>query len=125
MRGLAVVVMIWAHTLDAWTVTAEKTSYRYWYVMLDLGHGGADVPVPRRRLGLARLGLEAASRPHAARAAARPMVRRGFWIWALALLFRVQAFVLSPGATLYGILKVDILNVMGPGDRRSPPRCGA
>ena len=30
MRGLAVVVMIWAHTLDAWTVTAEKTSYRYW-----------------------------------------------------------------------------------------------
>jgi hypothetical protein len=42
------------------------------------------------------------------------MVRRGLIIWAMALLFRVQSFVLSPGATLYGILKVDILNIMGP-----------
>jgi uncharacterized membrane protein len=29
-------------------------------------------------------------------------------------LFRLQAWLLSPGATLAGILKVDILNVMGP-----------
>ena len=39
---------------------------------------------------------------------------RGLQIWGLALLFRVQAWLLSPGATVYGILKVDILNVMGP-----------
>jgi uncharacterized membrane protein len=113
MRGLAVVVMIWAHTLDAWTVTAEKTTYRYWWVMLISGMAApmflflAGVSVSLASGSKLRRGLTPA-------AAAAPMVRRGFWVWALALLFRVQAFVLSPGATLYGILKVDILNIMGP-----------
>lgn len=113
MRGLAVVVMIWAHTLDAWTVTAEKTSYRYWWVMLISGMAAPMF------LFLAGVSVSLASGSKLRRGlapwdAAWPMVRRGFWIWALALLFRVQAFVLSPGATLYGILKVDILNIMGP-----------
>ncbi len=113
MRGLAVVVMIWAHTLDAWTFTVEKTSYRYWWVMLISGMAApmflflAGVSVSLASGSKQRRGL-------APGAAARPMVKRGFWIWALALLFRVQSFVLSPGATLYGILKVDILNIMGP-----------
>jgi uncharacterized membrane protein len=113
MRGLAVVVMIWAHTLDSWTVTAEKTSYRYWWVMLVSGMAApmflflAGVAVSLASGSKARRGLDPGP-------AALPMVRRGFIIWALALLFRVQAFVLSPGATLYGILKVDILNIMGP-----------
>jgi uncharacterized membrane protein len=113
MRGLAVVVMIWAHTLDAWTVTAEKTSGRYWYVMLLSGMAApmflflAGVSVSLASGSKVRKGVAAGE-------AARLMVRRGFGIWALALLFRVQAYVLSPGATLYGILKVDILNVMGP-----------
>jgi len=113
MRGLAVVVMIWAHTLDAWTVTAERTSYRYWWVMLISGMAAPMF------LFLAGVSVSMASGSKLRRgltpwAAAAPMVRRGFWIWALALLFRIQAFVLSPGATLYGILKVDILNIMGP-----------
>lgn len=113
LRGLAVVVMIWAHTLDAWTVAAEKTSRRYWYVMLI---SGMAAPL---FLFLAGMSVSLASgsnlrRGLTPRDAARPMVRRGFVIWGLALLFRVQAFLLSPGATLYGILKVDILNVMGP-----------
>lgn len=113
MRGLAVVVMIWAHTLDAWTVTAEKTSYRYWWVMLISGMAAPMF------LFLAGVSVSLASGSKLRRgstpgAASRSMVRRGFWIWVLALLFRVQAFVLSPGATLYGILKVDILNIMGP-----------
>lgn len=53
-------------------------------------------------------------RANAAFAAAKSMMWRGLQIWGLALLFRVQAWLLSPGATVYGILKVDILNVMGP-----------
>jgi uncharacterized membrane protein len=48
------------------------------------------------------------------RAAAAAVRRRGWQILGLAFLFRLQAFVLSPGATLAGVLKVDILNVMGP-----------
>ena len=40
-------------------------------------------------------------------------MRRGLWIFGLAFLFRVQAWVLgwAPPRTL---LKVDILNIMGP-----------
>ncbi len=47
------------------------------------------------------------------RAASRAVVRRGLWVFGLAFLFRVQAWVLgwAPPRTL---LKVDILNIMGP-----------
>jgi hypothetical protein len=57
-------------------------------------------------------------------AAAWPMVRRGGWIWVLAILFRVQSDVLGGRTTIGQLLvldiirgntlKVDILNVMGP-----------
>ena len=57
-------------------------------------------------------------------AAAWPMVKRGAWIWALALLFRLQSDVLGGRTSFYQLvtldiirgntLKVDILNVMGP-----------
>jgi uncharacterized membrane protein len=42
------------------------------------------------------------------------MIRRGGFIWVLAILFRIQAWMLSPGSPLVALLKVDILNVMGP-----------
>jgi uncharacterized membrane protein len=62
--------------------------------------------------------------------AAGAVRRRGLEIFALAFLFRLQAYLLAPGATLAGIFKVDILNVMGPSiiaTRRfgnSPERAG-
>ncbi len=46
--------------------------------------------------------------------AAVTMIRRGGFIWVLAILFRIQAWLLSPGSPLTAILKVDVLNVMGP-----------
>ena len=46
--------------------------------------------------------------------ASRMMQRRGGQIFLLAFLFRIQSFVVSPGSSLFGILKVNILNVMGP-----------
>jgi uncharacterized membrane protein len=56
--------------------------------------------------------------------AAWPIVKRGGWIWVLAILFRLQSDVLGGRTTLRDILrldvirgntlKVDILNVMGP-----------
>jgi uncharacterized membrane protein len=113
LRGVAVVVMIGAHTIDAWTVTAEKTSTRYWYVSLVAGMAAplflflAGVSVSLASGSKVRRGLTRGE-------AARAMFRRGLWIWVLALLFRVQSFLVSPGSTLYGILKVDILNIMGP-----------
>jgi len=35
-------------------------------------------------------------------------------VFGLAYLFRLQAYLLNPGAKLAGLLKVDILNIMGP-----------
>jgi uncharacterized membrane protein len=189
MRGLAVVVMVFWHTLDAWTTPVDKASGAFWYCQLIGGFGapiflflaGVSVALAagsRLRKGLraspgpgpgvapadagpppglrpasaqplpgllpasagTRPGLPPASaqplpglppasaQPMPGRgqawAAAWPMVRRGGWIWVLAILFRVQSDVLG-GRTSIGqllvldivrgnTLKVDILNVMGP-----------
>jgi hypothetical protein len=40
--------------------------------------------------------------------------RRGWQIFGLAFLFRIYSWALSPGSSLHGLLKVDILNIMGP-----------
>ena len=42
------------------------------------------------------------------------IVRRGLVIFILAFLFRIQAFIVSPGNHLVTLFRVDILNVMGP-----------
>ena len=178
MRGLAVVIMVGWHTLDAWTTPVDKASGAFWYCQLIGGFGapiflflaGVSValaagsrlrkafrasPGPRRAAPRPTPGLRPASsrpppglfpasprprpglRPGSPRprpslgpgrgqawAAAWPMVKRGGWIWVLAILFRVQSDVLG-GRTSLGqllvldivrgnTLKVDILNVMGP-----------
>ncbi|HEY8549798.1 MAG TPA: heparan-alpha-glucosaminide N-acetyltransferase domain-containing protein [Vicinamibacterales bacterium] len=113
LRGLAVVIMIGWHTLDSWTQPAIKATDTFWYLMLVAGFGAptflflAGVSIALASGGRERRGAQVWE-------AAWPMVRRGGWIWVLGMLFRVQAFVVSPGSTLYGILKVDILNIMGP-----------
>ena len=184
MRGLAVVVMVFWHTLDAWTTPVDKASGAFWYCQLIGGFGapiflflaGVSVALAAgsrlRRAGASPGGvpadagpppglapassqpapdlLPASSRPQPdlrpasagpspglspasaglqpgqgpAWAAAWPMVKRGGWIWVLAILFRIQSDVLG-GRTSIGQLfmldvvrgntqKVDILNVMGP-----------
>ena len=41
-------------------------------------------------------------------------MRRGAEIFILAFLFRLQAFIVSPGSSPVTLFRVDILNVMGP-----------
>jgi uncharacterized membrane protein len=113
LRGLAVVAMIEAHTFDSWTALAARDTLTYWYIQVIAGTGA---PIFLFLAGVS-VALAAGSKLRRGLAdfdASRAMQRRGLQIFGLALLFRVQAFVLSPGATLYGILKVDILNIMGP-----------
>ena len=65
MRGLAVVIMVGWHTLDAWTTPVDKASGAFWYCQLIGGFGApifltadvADWP----QLFYARLGFEAAA----------------------------------------------------------------
>ncbi|MCC6163991.1 MAG: DUF1624 domain-containing protein [Acidobacteria bacterium] len=113
MRGLAVLVMILAHVIDAWTVTgpARQTRGYFWFMVI----AGMGAPMFLWLAGLAvPLAAHARMRRGASVAdASRALQRRGWEIFGLALLFRLQAYVFSSGASLAGLLKVDILNVMG------------
>jgi uncharacterized membrane protein len=112
MRGLAVLVMIAGHTLDSWTRLDVRDAWQFRWAMIVAGFGAP--------LFLFLAGITAAlsagskfRRSGDARAASGAIVLRGFWICWLAFLFRVQAWALAlaPARTL---LKVDILNIMGP-----------
>ncbi len=113
LRGVAVLIMIEAHTMDAWTRAADRESPLYgWAVMV----GGMGAPLFLFLAGVA-VALAAAGRAHKLgdeRAAARLVRRRGWEIFGLAFLFRLQSYILGRGAALESLLKVDILNIMGP-----------
>ncbi|HWK08874.1 MAG TPA: heparan-alpha-glucosaminide N-acetyltransferase domain-containing protein [Vicinamibacterales bacterium] len=112
LRGIAVLVMIEAHVIDSWTRAADRARDAFGYSLILGGFGAplflflAGVAIPLSAGSKARrLGDE--------RAAARAVERRGLEIFLLAFLFRVQAFVLGWGAPST-LLRVDILNIMGP-----------
>jgi uncharacterized membrane protein len=112
MRGLAVLVMIEAHVLDSWTRVSDRQSWQFtWAVIL----GGLGAPLFLFLAGTS-VALSAGSkvrRTGDAGAAARAVMQRGLWVYGLAFLFRVQSWILGwgPPRTL---LRVDILNIMGP-----------
>lgn len=112
-RGVAVLIMIQAHTLDAWTRPASRNTPLYgWLSVL----GGFAAPL---FLFLAGLSLVLAAERQLARGSTRSraaalIVKRGAEIFILAFLFRLQAFVVSPGSWPVTIFRVDILNILGP-----------
>lgn len=105
--------MIEAHTFDAWTRSADRATAAFrdatilggFAAPLFLWLAGLSIPLAVSR-GMAR--------GHSRAAAAEAVCRRGVEIFILAFLFRVQAFIVSPGSPFVAIFKVDILNVMGP-----------
>ena len=112
-RGVAVLLMIEAHTTDAWTRAADKKGVLYRDANI---LGGFAAPM---FLWLAGLAVVLAATRHAERTGSRAqavegIVRRGLVIFILAFLFRIQAFIVSPGNHLVTLFRVDILNVMGP-----------
>jgi uncharacterized membrane protein len=113
MRGLAILIMIEAHVLDAWTLTADRATRAFgWSVIL----AGFAAPMFLFLAGLSvSLACSAGERRAGNAAAAAARVRRRGWeVWGLAYVFRLQAYLLNPSAVLKGLLKVDILNIMGP-----------
>jgi uncharacterized membrane protein len=111
LRGLAVLIMIEAHTIDAWTQAADRERPAFGYAIILGGFGApiflflAGVAIVLAAAGRVRKGMA----PREAAAAGR---LRGWQIFGLAFVFRVQSLVLSGGG-LADLLKVDILNVMG------------
>lgn len=112
MRGLAVIVMVFAHTVDSWTRLDQRKTQAYFWFLVIAGMGApmflwlAGLSVPLAAHARMRRGASVAE-------ASWRLQVRGWQIFGLAMLFRLQAYVFSPGASLWGIFKVDILNVMG------------
>jgi uncharacterized membrane protein len=105
--------MIEAHTLDAWTRASDRASTAFGDAMVLAGFAA---PLFLWLAGISVvLAAEAAvRRGRPRRAAAESVCRRGLEIFVLAFLFRLQAFVVSPGAHPVTLFRVDILNIMGP-----------
>lgn len=105
--------MIEAHAFDSWTRDAARHSIAWRNLVIIAGFAAplflfiAGVAVV---LAAARAAARTGNRARATEA----VVRRGLEIFVLGFLFRVQAYVLSPGSPLLTIFRVDILNVMGP-----------
>jgi uncharacterized membrane protein len=112
-RGIAVLLMIEAHTTDAWTRPAAKYSEGFRNATV-LGGFAAPLFLWLAGLGVVLAASRAAQRTGSRTMAADAVCRRGIEIFILAFLFRLQAFVLSPGSHPITLFRVDILNVMGP-----------
>lgn len=114
LRGVAVVIMIEAHTVDAWTVTDRAIRLSTKFKLLQFLAGWAAPTF----LFLAGVSVSMAAASHIRKGksvadASAAVQRRGWEILGLAFLFRLQSFMLSPTQHASGLLKVDILNIMG------------
>lgn len=111
LRGIAVLIMIEAHTFDSWTRVADRAHPIYGPLMVLAGFGA---PIFLFLAGIA-LALAAGSRQRKGKSDGEvaALARRRAWqIFGLALLFRLQSVLIS-GGRWSSLLKVDILNVMG------------
>ena len=113
LRGVTVLVMIEAHCFDAWTRPDEKARVAYGWLMV---LGGMAAPGFLFMAGIAvALGVAAhMRRGRSSVEAARLVERRGWQIFVFAFVFRLQSYTLGGFSNAAGMLKVDILNIMGP-----------
>jgi uncharacterized membrane protein len=113
LRGLAVVLMIMAHGMDAWLLPAAKSGFIYSLIKV-----GSGIPA---RLFLLLVGVSAAIQFEAGLAKGtdgptmrRRLAKRGLQVLVLAYIFRLQEWVLS---RFYGgwesLVRIDILNAIG------------
>lgn len=112
LRGLAVLIMIEAHVIDSWTRAADRRS-RAFGESLILGGFGAPLFLFLAGVAVAMSAGSKARRLGDSQAAARAVQHRGLEIFLLAFVFRFQSLVLSH-APAWSMLKIDILNIMGP-----------
>jgi uncharacterized membrane protein len=112
MRGLACVLMFQTHCYDAWLVPAARSGKFFMWSQLV-----GSLPAP---LFLFLTGISAVLMAGKVSAGASPsiaagrLMKRGFEIWGLGLLFRVQEYLIAfPWAPWTDLLRVDVLNCIG------------
>jgi len=105
--------MVEAHVFDSWTRVEERARPVFGYAMI---LGGFGAPLFLFLAGVAVvLSAESKHRKTGGFVASwRAAETRGWQIFGLAFLFRLQSYILSGGYSAASLLKVDILNVMGP-----------
>jgi uncharacterized membrane protein len=105
--------MVEAHVLDAWTDPADRARPLFGYAMMLAGFGA---PLFLFLAGVAAvLSAESKFRKTGNFSGAwQAVVRRGWQVFGLAFLFRLQSYILSGASSAISLLKVDILNIMGP-----------
>ena len=111
LRGVAVIAMVLAHVIDSWTREADRHREPFYTLFFV---GGVASPLFLFLAGLATA-MSAASkgRREGGMAAGAALARRRGWeIFGLALVFRLQSQLLGMGP-LTNLLKVDMLNTMG------------
>ena len=112
-RGIAVLLMIEAHTVDAWTRLNVRRSIPFRDATV-LGGFAAPMFLWLAGLAVVLAATRSAERTGSRATAATTICRRGVEIFILAFLFRLQAFMVSPGSHPVTLFRVDILNIMGP-----------
>jgi uncharacterized membrane protein len=112
LRGISVLIMIEAHTLDSWTRFDARHNTFYGWAMIVAGFAA---PAFMFLAGIA-LALASGSRLRRGRSPAETAAlarRRSLQIFGLAFLFRLQSWLISGGDPVQTLLKVDILNIIG------------
>jgi len=112
LRGFAVLCMIEWHVLDSWSLSGGRDGWTWWVFGTI---GGMAAPLFLFLAGVAvPLAIAARVRRGATRRdAAWSVQKRGWQVFAVAHLFRLQSFLFNPHADWSGLLRPDILNILG------------
>jgi uncharacterized membrane protein len=113
LRGVAVLLMIEAHLFDSWTAEADRQGSAFRGLMT-IGGGGTTLFLFLAGVAAALSAGSKLRRTGSLSGASNAVVRRGLQVFALAFLFRLQAWILGWSHRPTDLLRVDILNIMGP-----------
>ena len=113
LRGIAVLLMIDAHLFDSWTAVPDREG-RIFGLLMIVGGFGTTLFLFLAGVSVALSAGSKLRRTGSAGAAASGVAWRGLEIFALAFLFRLQAWFLGWSHQPMDLLQVDILNIMGP-----------
>ena len=106
--------MIQGHLLDSWTRQADRETSAYTHAIIVIGALGTPLFLLLAGVAVALSAGSKTRRIGNASAAVNAVARRGLQIFALAFLFRLQAWTIGGSSNMRDLLKVDILNIMGP-----------
>ena len=113
LRGIAVMIMFTAHATDAWTRDSDRTGAIYYWRDIVAGFG-APLFLLLAGTAIAYSAASKVTRGASNRDATRQVVARGWQIFGIAFIFRVQMYITGLFYRWRSLFKVDILNVMGP-----------